>query len=389
MNIDKRWLILFLLFFARISLGFQFQTMGSVSSQIIDELSFNYTQIGSLIGLFMVPGLFLAIPAGLTGNFLSDKSIIGLGLISLSLGGGIASLSETYELFFSGRLICGVGFVFSTIFFAKVTTDWFEGKELATAMSILVMSWPFGIAMGQIGHGWLATNFDWRWAFIIASSYCAISALLIMILFHSPPHIKSEKVSFGIRLTGNELLLTLVASSAWGLFNAGYVVYLSFGPSILIAQGMNTVSALGVISIASWIMIFSGALCGYIADRSGRPDLIVFICLTFSMLSLLSLCFTTANLMSVLIFGLIGMAPAGLIMALAAKAMRPENRALGMGIFFMGQFFLQGPAPGIAGWIYDNTLSPTFPMLFGIFLFLSTAITTLVFSLLRKRIPLR
>ena len=100
MLIDKRWLILFLLFFARISLGFQFQTMGSVSSQIIDELSFNYTQIGSLIGLFMVPGLFLAIPAGLTGNFLSDKSIIGLGLISLSLGGGIASLSETYELFF-------------------------------------------------------------------------------------------------------------------------------------------------------------------------------------------------------------------------------------------------------------------------------------------------
>ena len=210
-----------------------------------------------------------------------------------------------------------------------------------------------------------------------------------MILFHSPPHIKSEKVVFGIRLTGNELLLTLVASSAWGLFNAGYVVYLSFGPSILIAQGMNTVSALGVISIASWIMIFSGALCGYIADRSGRPDLIVFICLTFSMLSLLSLSFTTANLMSVLIFGLIGMAPAGLIMALAAKAMRPENRALGMGIFFMGQFFLQGPAPGIAGWIYDNTLSPTFPMLFGIFLFLSTAIATVVFNLLRKRIPLR
>ena len=388
MSVDKRWLILFLLFFARISLGFQFQTMGSVSSQIIDELSFNYTQIGTLIGIFMVPGLFLAIPAGLSGNFLSDKSIIGLGLITLGLGGGIASLSETYGLFFSGRLICGVGFVFSTIFFAKVTTDWFEGKELATAMSILVMSWPFGIAMGQIGHGWLATNFDWRWAFIIASSFCVISAVLIMVLFHSPPHIKLEKVSFGIQLTGNELLLTLVASSAWGLFNAGYVVYLSFGPSILIAQGMDTVSALGIISIASWIMIFSGALCGYIADRSGRPDLIVFVCLTFSVLSLLLLCCTTANLISVLIFGLIGMAPAGLIMALAARAMRPENRALGMGVFFMGQFFLQGPAPGIAGWIYDNTLNPTFPVLFAIFLFLATAITTVVFNLLRNRMPL-
>ena len=81
MNIDKRWMILFLLFFARISLGFQFQTMGSVSSQIIDELDFNYTQIGSLIGLFMVPGLFLAIPAGLTGNFFQINSLLALALL--------------------------------------------------------------------------------------------------------------------------------------------------------------------------------------------------------------------------------------------------------------------------------------------------------------------
>jgi len=85
---------------------------------------------------------------------------------------------------------------------------------------------------------------------------------------------------------------------------------------------------------------------------------------------------------------LIGMAPAGLIMALAAKAMRPKNRAFGMGIFFMGQFLLQGPAPGIAGWIYDNTLNPTFPLLFAIFLFLATALTIVVFNLLRKRMSI-
>ena len=65
----NRWFVLALLFVTRISLGFQFQTMGSVSDEVIRELDLNYAEIGSLIGLFMVPGLFLAIPAGLAGKF--------------------------------------------------------------------------------------------------------------------------------------------------------------------------------------------------------------------------------------------------------------------------------------------------------------------------------
>ena len=80
---DRRWIILVLLFVARIGLGFQFQTLGSVSSELVDELGLNYTEIGSLIGLFMVPGMFLAIPAGLAGRFVSDRFIVGLGLLTL------------------------------------------------------------------------------------------------------------------------------------------------------------------------------------------------------------------------------------------------------------------------------------------------------------------
>ena len=70
---NNRWFILGLLFITRISLGFQFQTMGSVSNKVIYELALNYAEIGTLIGLFMLPGLFLAIPAGLAGNFFSDN----------------------------------------------------------------------------------------------------------------------------------------------------------------------------------------------------------------------------------------------------------------------------------------------------------------------------
>ena len=59
-----RWRILGLLFLARIGLGIQFQTVASVGDDLIVAFGFNYADIGFLIGLFMAPGLFLALPAG-------------------------------------------------------------------------------------------------------------------------------------------------------------------------------------------------------------------------------------------------------------------------------------------------------------------------------------
>ena len=342
-TVENRWLILFLLFITRISLGFQFQAMGSVSSEVVYELGVNYTEVGSLIGLFMVPGLFLAVPAGLAGNLMSDRFIIGIGLVALSLGGGLAGLAETFQTLSIGRFICGIGFVISSIFFAKVTVDWFEGKELATAMSILVMSWPFGIAIGQIAHGWLAVNFDWRAAFIVAAIYCAISALLIILLYRAPSSITlaKSKSKFEFRFSRDEFLLTFLASLAWGFFNAGYVVYLSFSPLVLIFDGYDKVSALAIISISSWVMIASGALCGIATDRTGKPDSILYFCLSVCATSLLLLVFSQMSVLAALLFGLVGMAPAGIIMSLSANAMKPENRAIGMGIFSWDRLFFR------------------------------------------------
>ncbi|MDA1311568.1 MAG: MFS transporter, partial [Proteobacteria bacterium] len=367
---------------------FQFQTLGSVSSELVVALGLNYAEIGSLIGLFMLPGMFLAIPAGFAGRFVSDRFIVGLGLLTLGVGGGVASIAESFELLAAARLICGAGFVFSTIFFVKIVADLFAGKELATAMGGLVMSWPCGIAMGQIGHGWLAANFDWQMAFVVASIYCVIGALLVMIFCRDVPGAAKQTGGFRFTLNANEIFLTVIASLVWSLFNAGYIVYLSFAPSVLVASGYDMVSALGVISLASWLMIVSGVLCGLIADRSGKPDLILYVCMAAAVAAPLILFISPLAIPSSLLFGLMGMAPAGVIMALTAQAMKPENRAIGMGLFFTVYFLVQAPAPAIAGWLYDLTADEFWPILFAAALFLLTGIANLGFRIAQKRLPL-
>ena len=173
---SARWTILALLFVCRASLGFQFQALGSTADPLVSQFGFGYTEIGTLIGLFMLPGLVLSIPAGWAGGRYSDRQLVSTGLLVMALGGGVAAVAQGFGLLALARLICGAGFVFATLYFTKMVVEWFAGLELATALGILVMSWPFGIAAGQVSHAWLAVSVDWRAAFVVASVWCAAGA---------------------------------------------------------------------------------------------------------------------------------------------------------------------------------------------------------------------
>ena len=385
-DVNRRWWVLALLGLSRISLGFQFQTMGSTSEPIAAELGLNYAEIGTLIGLFMLPGLFLALPAGFASRYASDRVILGGSLALLGVGGAIAALADGFGLLGLGRIACGAGFVFSTIYFSKLVADWFTGKELATAMSLTVMTWPLGIALGQVGHEWLAANFMWQTAFVVASTYCFAASLLVLLTYKPPPGLATRAIASEWRIPRNELVLTLLASLVWAFFNAGYIVYLNFAPNVLVTGGYSPLGAATVISLGSFTMMLSGAVCGQLADRTGRNDLIVYICMVTAVLSLLLLPVTSLAIAVSLLFGLVAMSPAGVIMALTAEAMAPERRAVSMGVFFMSYFLVAAPAPAIAGWLYDVTGEPYSAVLFGAVLFTATAVSLKVFRSARRRI---
>ena len=398
-----RWKILALLVVARIGLGIQFQTLGSVSDQLAAEFQIDYTAIGSLIGLFMVTGLFLALPAGWLGRHISDRSLAALGMALLAAGGFIAALADNTTQIGIGRVVCGAGFVIATIYFAKMATDWFSGREIATAMGLLVMTWPLGIAAGQIGHTWLAQISHWSTPFYVASFYCALAAVALFVAYRMPEQETTaapspqqatkasvEETSLTEKdhrgLSKTELLLIVVASVSWALFNAGYIVFLSFTPTWLIENGYTTLQAASTASSASWVMMISIVAGGVVADRTGRPELVLYLCITVAVLSTLALYWTNYALPASILFGLIGAAPAGIIMALASEAIEPQNRAFGMSVFFSLYFVLVAPAPVVAGWLVDNSGSAWAAIVFTAILFAATGASYKAFRLTQRMI---
>ena len=379
-----RWRILGLLFLARIGLGFQFQTVASVGEDLVVAFGLDYAGIGFLIGLFMAPGLFLAIPAGYWGRFVSDRIMVVIGLSALALGGAVSSLATDSWAIGLGRIFAGAGFLFATLYFTKMVADWFEGREIATAMSILVMSWPFGIAMGQVGHAWLAQAYGWQVPFQVASVYCMLAALGVFLCYRSAHDLLPVKGGSAAALTGQEWRLVLCAAAAWGVFNAAYVTYLSFGPKVLEDLGQSAIAAAGLVSIGSWLMILSGAACGQVVDRFGGRNIVLAICMAGAAFSLLLLGVQGAGLGASVLFGMIGMAPAGVIMAMAGQAMRPEVRAFGMGIFFTVYYAIMLVTPPAAGAILDATGNAQGPIRLAILLFASVVPLGFAFQYFRS-----
>jgi predicted MFS family arabinose efflux permease len=382
-----RWHILALLFLARTALGFQFQTLASVGDNLAVTFGLDYAEIGLLIGLFMAPGVLLALPAGLWGRYVSDRNMVGFGLLAMAVGSVISALASGRLGVGTGRVLAGIGCLFAMIYFTKMIADWFAGREIATAMSILVMSWPFGIAMGQVGHAWLAATYGWQLPFEVASAYCLIAALGVFLLYRPPHDLPDAAGGMQVVLTGQEWRLMLCAAAAWGVFNAAYVTYLAFGPKVLEGHGQSAIAAAGTISVGSWIMIISGAVCGQIVDRFGGRTVVLTVCMGGAIGALLLLSLPGAGIGASMLFGLIGMAPAGVILAMAGQAMRPQVRAFGMGIFFTVYYAIMLVTPPVAGAILDATGNVQNPLLLAIILFATVVPLGIAFQYF-KGVPL-
>ena len=89
----------------------------------------------------------------------------------------------------------------------------------------------------------------------------------------------------------------------------------------------------------------------------------------FFSLAATSATFAGAGFGASVLFGLIGMAPAGVIMAMAGQEMRPQVRAFGMGVFFTIYYAIMLITPPIAGAILDATGNAQGPLWLAMALF--------------------
>jgi predicted MFS family arabinose efflux permease len=363
--IRNRWIVLAVLFAARTVMAVQFQSVGTLGPILAGELALDYATIGTLIGLYMLPGVVIALPGGVLMQRLGATTIALIGLAAMAGGGALMGASSSFAPMAAGRAASGTGAVLLNVALTKMTVDWFAGREIVTAMSILIASWPFGIALALVGFVPLAAAHGWPAVMHVGAAAALASLVLIAVAYRNPPGAAANEIAkLELNLTGREWLLVSLAGAAWGTFNVGYIGLVSFAPDLFVARGYSLGDASRLVSVVGWVMIVSIPLSGYLAEASRRPHAVTAAGLT---LAAVSMALLPAGVAPLAVFGAVALVvglPAGPIMALPAQALRAESRAPGMGVFYTWYYAAMAVLPGLAGMARDLAGSAAAPVLF-------------------------
>jgi len=345
-------------------MGFQFQSVATLSHSLVAQFGVTYTELGLLISCYLLPGIVVAYPGGMLGKRFGDKQISILGLTLMIIGGLVDATTSNYATFFGGRLIAGTGAVLLNVILIKMATDWFLGREIGTALALLVSSWPIGIGIALIVLPWIAITFSVPSAFLSAAVAATVVLVLVAAIYRAPAI--AAMVSEGgssFRLSWREKGLVSLAGAVWALFNVGCIIVLSFTPSLLTAQGVSARDAGVATSFASWTLISTMVLGGILLDRIGYATALMTT--SFAVLGLSMMLLPSASSFALIAFiGAVAGLPCGAMLVLPTEVLRPQSRAQGMGIFYTWYYVgmaLLTPAAGLAR---DLSGNPGAPLIF-------------------------
>ncbi|PBB18872.1 MFS transporter [Mesorhizobium sp. WSM4313] len=344
----SRWTILAVLFVARAAMAFQFQSVGAVVPLVRDNLGASLADIGILIGLYLAPGIALALPGATIGRRYGDKTTVLAGLLMMLAGEMLMTASTSWSLQIGGRLVAGTGGVLLNVLMTKMVADWFAGREIATAMATYINSWPAGIAIALLLLPAIGTTFGMTGVGIAVSVLIVVAIGLTAFVYRSPGVAPAGGVE-RLGISAGTAYALVAAGLIWCLYNVGFAMVFSFGPSMLVERGWSTSAAGSTISVVLWLATLSVPFGGILTDRTRRVGAVLVAgCVGFALLMLL-LSRGGAVLPLTFAMGIVCGLPAGAIMSLPTRVLDLRTRSIGMGVFYTVYYAGMLAAPAIGG----------------------------------------
>jgi MFS family permease len=347
----RRWLILAVVALARIGFGYQFQTVATLGPVLVRRFHIDYATLGTLIGAYMLFGAFLALPLGLLGRRFGDRLVVGCGLALMVLGPLVSAAAAGPAGIGIGRSVAGVGAVAMIVLQNKIIADWFSGRHFMLAISISVAAYPIGVGIAQLVLPPLTLAYGWPAGFLSDTVPMAVALALFLASFRPAPHAAPVPRAFSLP-GGRECLLLMIAGLIWTAYTAGYSGYTSYVPSVMAVRGEGLVLTGLVLTIATWGNVPATMVGGGLAGRFGA--LRIFMLGTLALvIGIGGTALVDWPISLAVLIGIVGSFHPGVIMAVGTLSARPENRAVGMGLFYSMYYAGGTVVPALCGWAAD------------------------------------
>jgi len=251
------------------------------------SLGFNYSEMGLLSGAIMLGYLLFSLIGGILATRFGPKRIVVISLLCGSLSMFfISRLSEFFSLLFFAFAM-GAGGAGSHISITTLPMAWFEERRLGRALGIVTGGTGLGIIVTGLLLPYLLFYLGreaWRQCWLLLALSTFLVAVIGWILLREkpeqitllPPSPDGDKKS--IPSAGNRNELTLKAIFIiYFIFGFAYNIYATYFVAYMVEEIRLTEKTAGDIwAVFGWMCMLSGLIWGFLSDRLGRREALLW-----------------------------------------------------------------------------------------------------------------
>ncbi len=373
------WLVLGAVYLASIAAVMAQFAAPPLMPLLIESFGVDLAAASSMMSVFSITGLVLALPAGLLLVRYGARATIVAAMASVVLGSLLGVVAPDFGMFLAGRAVQGVGVGLVGVAAPAVVAGTFPDERRGLPMGIWATWVPVGgILMYLIGPA-LASTWGWAAAWWLSAAVAAVAGVVVfgVVRGGGPSAGAGQSAGAGSRV---EARGTRRTSGALGDLRLGlsgreiWILAAVFGLSSTAAGGVNAFLATFLVdergfelamaaAVSSLVLVGAGVGSfgsGLISDKIGSRRL-VFTIASVLMGVLVLLPFTVESMLPLVLFAVglsMGAVPSALFAAVPEAMPLPRLAGAGMAALMLGQNagMVLGPTlfaviEPVAGWV--------------------------------------
>lgn len=360
------WLVVLVLLLASVSAPLNQFKVPPLMPLLMGDFNLSVGEAGSLMSVFAVTGLILALPAGFVFQKLGYRLTGLLAVGAVAAGAALGAVSNDIATMWLSRIVEGTGTSLLAVVAPAVVALWFVADKRGMPLGVWATWVPLGQAIVFVAAPLLVVHGGWRTVWWFGCIYAVCSGLLYFIFVRPMPATGQTAAEPPLpALSARDLVRVLRIPDLWlisltfACFNAAFIGFITWAPTYL-----ETVYALPLgysatfISISTFVSMFVIPFSGWFSDRIGSRKWICVVPLGVMGLSWVLLCLDRpwAVLLVILAVGFSGrFVPTGVFAAGAEVVGDSRLSGMAMAVIQVGQNagMLLGPL-GL-GWLIEKT----------------------------------